>query len=626
LTKQKALCVATRCTTAGQFIETFHRFCDEQSFFVATMNMRPVGLETPFSIQLADKTPVLRGLCVVLAAWTTPANQYKRPGIRLGIRRLTPESEDVFYQLQAMRTAAPLEVATEASEALTETPVPLRLPPIPTARRVSPPPQVTMTQPTQVVDRPPAAPAPRRTTTPKTVTVPPKEDSAKVKANIEAKTEKTQSDAPKIEERTPGSDFVLPANPLMNLTDESLEGFVDCTLYEETANFERAPEDGLFALDEPAPPPTPKPEAEPTFRPITSMPMDEVTVDKRAATPLPIPVTANTDKVVAKVADKVIERAVDRVVEQAVAKTAKAAEQAVEKAAEQAAEKAAEKAAAAAVAQPVERVTPVPAGEIIAVKPTITPLRRAPSSKRWWVLGGATVAASLAAVLVLATQSSGKPAETKPVKPAKPVEIAKIDPPQNKIDTTKTDETKTDETKPDETKTDETKPDTKVDGEETVAITDPTTQPVAGDGPCKLEINTTPAGTMVQVDGQQVGPSPITVNGPCTKRRVDLSHPRYKTEQRFIVLTPDKPGTLDVTLARPTHNLTVTSNPSGAIVSINGRRAGTTPTKVQLMGFSGIDVTIEKPGFEKVTKRVYSKVPDDSLSVSMRRELFFKGK
>src|SRR5688572_24345900 len=89
--KQKALCVATRCTTAQQFIETFHRFCDEQSFFVATMNMRPVGLETPFSIQLADKTPVLRGLCVVLAAWTTPSNQYKRPGIRLGIRRLTPE-------------------------------------------------------------------------------------------------------------------------------------------------------------------------------------------------------------------------------------------------------------------------------------------------------------------------------------------------------------------------------------------------------------------------------------------------------------------------------------------------------------------------------------------------------
>ena len=61
--KTRALCVATRCTTVDQFVATFHRFCGEdQSFFVATMTSRPVGLETAFAIQLADKQPVLRGL------------------------------------------------------------------------------------------------------------------------------------------------------------------------------------------------------------------------------------------------------------------------------------------------------------------------------------------------------------------------------------------------------------------------------------------------------------------------------------------------------------------------------------------------------------------------------------
>jgi len=71
-TKTRALCVATRCTTVDQFVATFHRFCgDDQSFFVATMTSRPIGLETPFSIQLADKQPVLRGLCIVLDAWDT---------------------------------------------------------------------------------------------------------------------------------------------------------------------------------------------------------------------------------------------------------------------------------------------------------------------------------------------------------------------------------------------------------------------------------------------------------------------------------------------------------------------------------------------------------------------------
>ena len=58
--KTRALCVATRCTSVDQFIATFHRFCDDdQTFFVATMTSRPVGLETAFAIQLADKQPVL---------------------------------------------------------------------------------------------------------------------------------------------------------------------------------------------------------------------------------------------------------------------------------------------------------------------------------------------------------------------------------------------------------------------------------------------------------------------------------------------------------------------------------------------------------------------------------------
>jgi hypothetical protein len=38
--------------------------------------------------------------------------------------------------------------------------------------------------------------------------------------------------APQLEERTPGSPIVLPANPFTELTDASLEGFVDCRLFE----------------------------------------------------------------------------------------------------------------------------------------------------------------------------------------------------------------------------------------------------------------------------------------------------------------------------------------------------------------------------------------------------------
>ena len=53
-----------------------------------------------------------------------------------------------------------------------------------------------------------------------------------------------------LEVRTPGSPYVLPANPLTGLSDAALFGFVDCTLYEDPAG-EDDPADGAVA--EPVP-------------------------------------------------------------------------------------------------------------------------------------------------------------------------------------------------------------------------------------------------------------------------------------------------------------------------------------------------------------------------------------
>jgi hypothetical protein len=43
---------------------------------------------------------MLRGLCVVLESWATAENPYGRPGVQLGIRKLTPESKLMFQQLR----------------------------------------------------------------------------------------------------------------------------------------------------------------------------------------------------------------------------------------------------------------------------------------------------------------------------------------------------------------------------------------------------------------------------------------------------------------------------------------------------------------------------------------------
>jgi hypothetical protein len=47
-----------------------------------------------------------------------------------------------------------------------------------------------------------------------------------------APSEVTSVDSPTGEHRAEGSDFILPANPFGELTDESLEAFVECTLYQ----------------------------------------------------------------------------------------------------------------------------------------------------------------------------------------------------------------------------------------------------------------------------------------------------------------------------------------------------------------------------------------------------------
>src|SRR5262249_58713178 len=44
--------------------------------------------------------------------------------------------------------------------------------------------------------------------------------------------------------------------------------------------------------------------------------------------------------------------------------------------------------------------------------------------------------------------------------------------------------------------------------------------PVVGSGPCRFTVATTPAGAVVRLDDQPMGPSPITIEGSCDKHKV----------------------------------------------------------------------------------------------------------
>src|SRR5262249_46316387 len=128
--------------------------------------------------------------------------------------------------------------------------------------------------------------------------------------------------------------------------------------------------------------------------------------------------------------------------------------------------------------------------------------------------------------------------------------------------------------------------------------------PATGSGPCRINITVTPAGSNIRADGQNVGVSPISLDGPCAPRRLQISHPRYAPVTRSVTPVQDKPESLDVTLVRPTHYLTIVTTPPGANISIEGRRAGTSPTVVQITGFTTIKITIEKSGYKPVVQRL----------------------
>jgi hypothetical protein len=670
----KALCVATRCTSAEQFISMFHRFSDETSFFVATMNQRPVGLETPFSIQLADRSPVLRGTCVVLDAWTTPENPYRRPGVRLGIRRLTPESEPVFKQLQVARANLGESTAETSTEPLSETPVAIPLPP-----SASRPPTLSRTATGQMR---PANRAerkiPRAGSVMAPAQIPPKTPpEAAVLEIILPIVADSPSEAialpvevePRVETRTPGSEYILPANPLMNLTDESLEGFVDCTLYEDTANFpidldppQVMPTIPLLAGDEhvliaPArsgttiPPPMSRRTGN-TIPPVLRLEQNVLREEPSVSAMMPLPASAlrvrtgNTLPPAIHV-DQAGMLRVDtptgpseplRLETQSghsgMLRLESTGMLRVETASGHSGLLRVDGASGMLHveqlapppppmpmlhSQPLpspkffadEMVrTPVPAGQAF-----VTPRAHRPTSKlsgwtsRRTLIAGGAAAASLVVILILATRSSAD--DTK-----RSADLS-TPPPPPRVQAPPPTATPAPEPAVATTPTKPVKPAPIADPGESDPPDRPDGATVVGEGPCKLDIKTTPAGTMVAIDGRTVGPSPIAFAGSCERKKVDLMHPRYKAEQRIVALTDDKPTNLDVTLIRPTHSLKIVTSPPGAEVYIAGRRAGTSPTAVQINGFSGVAVRIERVGFGTVNTRVYSKTAEDKLFISL---------
>jgi hypothetical protein len=590
--KTKGLRIATRCTSLDQFVAAFHRFCDEQSFFVSTLSTRPVGLETAFSVDLVSGEPALRGLGVVLDAWSTADNKFGKPGVHLGIRRLTADAEKVFEKLLIARAAAaasgpvampvsePAPVAAAPAVVPPSRPtVPTSIPPIrpklatppaspvirppssipsiakPAPPPASPPAPFIISAPIPVIIEPPSPadppppeppppppPAPIATVIPTVIANPePLQAAITAAGEIRAQTET----------RAPASDFVLPANPLTGISDESLEGFVECTLFEETGNF--------FPMDPPAAGDLSDPVADP---PPLLAPLRRSTIYPAAAAP-------------------------------------------------------ADDGPAMIIAPPPPHRLEYPPPYMMHPVPShpLDHTGQAPhwrSDRRLWVVAAGALALIVILGIVLASSGPGNAvAAPETAMPAKATEPAT---PVGKPPAATPTVTPTQARNPVENVGDE-------HDEQRAEDEAPSSgSPVIGKGPCRMAIETTPAGSTVALDGQSLGPSPLTIDGPCQKRQLTITHARYQPVTRWVAPSAGKTEPVEVVLPRPTHKVMIETNPLGATISIEGRRAGTSPTVVELMGFTSMSVTISKPGYTSITKRMYSKQASDKLFVRLMKK------
>jgi hypothetical protein len=115
---------------------------------------------------------------------------------------------------------------------------------------------------------------------------------------------------------------------------------------------------------------------------------------------------------------------------------------------------------------------------------------------------------------------------------------------------------------------------------------------------CRVQVITAPGGAAVTIDRRGVGSSPVDAEVACGSVAIAARLAQYQPAARRVTLAPGAPAVVRIRLARPMHDLTVVSTPVRATVKIDGRKVGLTPLSTTVSGFSRHVVTIELPGYQ----------------------------
>jgi hypothetical protein len=140
--------------------------------------------------------------------------------------------------------------------------------------------------------------------------------------------------------------------------------------------------------------------------------------------------------------------------------------------------------------------------------------------------------------------------------------------------------------------------------------------PVEGD--CSAKVSSSPAGAEVFIAGKPRGKTPVTLSLPCSPQQLTVRMNRYQSYNKRI--KPTARGIkVSARLKRPTFTVKISSVPSGATISIGGKRAGRTPSAVKIPGYESTMITLTKDGYVTATEKVTAKQNGTAIKMTLRR-------
>jgi formylglycine-generating enzyme required for sulfatase activity len=135
-----------------------------------------------------------------------------------------------------------------------------------------------------------------------------------------------------------------------------------------------------------------------------------------------------------------------------------------------------------------------------------------------------------------------------------------------------------------------------------------------------LQITAIPAGAHVAVDGAESGLAPVVVDAPSGVRQVRIFAPGLKTWQSSVVLKAGEALNVGpITLGQPDAQLTLTSVPSGAEVTIGGAHRGRTPLQIDLPAGFQHELVVNLAGYGAWTRPVFA-AAGSQISINAKLE------